>query len=73
VQTINRPARDSAGAFMCAWSDTREVRPPDSEAYAALNDIEQSISSGVLDAFRNYQIQPAPWSQRAEVLTELAA
>lgn len=73
VQAINRPTRDSAEAFIYAWSDTREVRPPDSKAYSVLNDIEQDISGGVLDAFRNYDIQPVPWSHRAEVVTELAA
>jgi hypothetical protein len=73
VQAINRPTRDNAEAFIYAWSDTREVRPPESKAYAVLNDVEQSISGGVLDAFRNYQIHPVPWSARGEVVTELAA
>jgi hypothetical protein len=73
VQAINRPSRDSAEAFIYKWNDTREVRPPESKAYAVLNDSEQSISGGVLDAFRNYQIQPVPWSHRAQVISELAA
>jgi len=73
VQAINRPTRDSAQTFIYAWNDTREVRPPASKAFAVLNDLEQSISGGVLDAFRNYQIEPVPWSHRAEVVTELAA
>lgn len=73
IQAINRPTRDNAEAFIYAWSDTREVRPPESKPYAVLNDVEQPISGGVLDAFRNYQIRPVPWSHRAEVVTELAA
>ena len=73
VQAINRPTRDNAEAFIYAWSDTREVRPPASKAYAVLNDVEQLVSGGVLDAFRNYQIRPVPWSNRGEVVTELAA
>lgn len=73
VQAINRPTRDSAEAFIYAWSDTREVRAPDSKAYAVLNDAEHSISSGVMDAFRNYAIRPVPWSQRAEIVAELAS
>jgi hypothetical protein len=73
VQAINRPTRDNAEAFIYAWSDTREVRPPESKAYVVLNDVDLSISGGVLDAFRNYQIQPVPWSHRGEVVTELAA
>jgi hypothetical protein len=73
IQAINRPTRDYAEAFIHAWTDTREVRPPDSKAYAVLNDAEQSISGGVLDAFRNYRIHPVPWSERGQVVTELAA
>ncbi|MBV9499495.1 MAG: DUF1829 domain-containing protein [Acidobacteriaceae bacterium] len=73
VQAINRPTRDNAEAFIYAWNDTREVRPPESKAYAVLNDAEQTISGGVMDAFNNYHIEPVPWSHRAEVVTELAA
>lgn len=73
IQAINRPTRDTAEAFIHAWSDTREVRPPESRAYAVLNDIENPVSSGVVEALRNYQIRPVPWSLRVEVVTELAA
>jgi len=73
VQAITRPTRETALSFINAWTDTRQVRPPESKAYAVLNDVEQSISGNVLDAFRNYQIQPVPWTSRAEVATELAA
>jgi hypothetical protein len=73
IKAINRPTRDSAEAFIYAWSDTREVRSEDSRAYAVLNDSEQPISAGVVDAFRNYLIHPVPWSTRAEVVAELAA
>jgi hypothetical protein len=73
LQAINRPTRDTAQSFILAWIDTRQVRPPDSKAYAVLNDVEQSACGAVIDAFRNYQILTAPWSRRGEVVTELAA
>jgi hypothetical protein len=73
LQAINRPTRDTAESFILAWLDTRQVRPTDSKAYAVLNDSEQPVSGGVMDAFRNYQIQPVPWSHRVEVVAELAA
>jgi hypothetical protein len=73
LQAINRPTRDSAEAFIYAWSDTREVRSPESKAYAILNDEEQPISSSVVEAFRNYHIKPVSWSQRVDVVLELAA
>ncbi len=73
VQAINRPNRESAQLFIHAWSDTRLVRPPESKSYAILNDVEQPISGAVIDALRNYRIQPVLWGNRASVVTELAA
>jgi hypothetical protein len=72
VQTMNRPTRDSALLFINAWGDTRQVRSPESKAFAVLND-EQQISGAVIDALRNYDIRPVPWTQRIEVVTEFAA
>jgi hypothetical protein len=73
VQAINRPTRESALSFINAWTDTRQTRPPESRAYAMLNDNEQPVSGNVIDALRNYQIRPVPWSDRAQVVPELAA
>jgi hypothetical protein len=73
VQAITSPTRITALSFINAWTDTRSVRPPESKAYAILNDIEQPVSGSVIDALRNYEIQPVPWSHRGEVVTELAA
>jgi len=73
LQTINRPNRDKAQAVAFAWVDTKEVRSPDSKAYALLNDTEQAVSAPVMDALRNYDVLPIPWSDRASVREELAA
>ena len=73
LQAITRPSRETAQSFIYSWADTQKVRSPESKAYAVLNDVEQTISGGVMDAFRNYQIHPVSWSARAEVVTELAA
>lgn len=73
VKAINRPNRDTAQALAFAWVDTREVRPPDSSAYAFLNDSEQTPPPGVLDALQNYQVRPVLWSQRETAREEMAA
>lgn len=73
LQTINRPNRDTAQAVAFSWIDTKEVRAPDSKAYAILNDSEQMISAAVTDALRNYEVQPIPWKERHLALSELAA
>lgn len=73
IQTINRPNRDTAQAVAFSWIDTKEVRPPDSRAYAFLNDLENPVSTTVLDALRNYDVMPVKWSKRDELREELAA
>ena len=73
IQTINRPNRDTAQAVAFSWIDTKEVRPPDSKAYAFLNDLENPVSTTVLDALRNYDVMPVMWSKRDALREELAA
>jgi Domain of unknown function DUF1828/Domain of unknown function DUF1829 len=72
VQPINRPTRERALSFINALSDTRRVRAQGSKAYAVLND-EEPISGAVIEALRNYDIRPVPWTQRIDAVTELAA
>jgi len=73
IQTINRPSRDTAQSVILSWIDTKEVRSPDSRAYALMNDAEQPISSSALDALRSYDVRPVPWSEREQLREELAA
>ena len=73
VHTMNRPSRDTAEAIAFAWIDTKEVRPPDSRAYALLNDSEHLVVPAVLDALRSYDVRPVTWRSREEVRRELAA
>ena len=72
MQAITRPTRDNALLFINAWGDTRQVRAPESKAYAVLND-EEPISGAVIEALRNYGIRAVPWTDRIDVVTELAA
>jgi hypothetical protein len=73
IRAINRPTRDNALLMVQAWIDTKEVRLPDSKAYAFLNDAEQTVSSSVSDALTSCEVIPVFWSQRDSVRDELAA
>ncbi|MEW6235325.1 MAG: DUF1829 domain-containing protein [Candidatus Omnitrophota bacterium] len=73
LKTINKPTREEAQSIAFAWIDTKEVRPPDSRAYAFLNDSERCIPSSLLEALHNYDIKSVVWSQREKVREELAA
>jgi hypothetical protein len=73
LQTITRPSRDTAETVAFKWIDTKDVRSPDSRAYAFLNDQEQKVPQGVVDALYNYDVTPVLWSGREEVKQDLAA
>lgn len=73
LEAINRPTRDTAQSLILKWTDTLQVRPADSKAYAILNDLNQPIPSGVVDAFIAYSINPVPWSRRSDSVAELVA
>jgi len=73
VHTISHPSRDKAQSLAFSWVDTKDVRSPESRAYALLNDSEQPVSSAVIDALRSYDVRPVAWSEREGVREELAA
>lgn len=73
LRVVNNPGKDQANAVILSWVDTKDVRPSNSVAYAVLNDKERAISDGVVEALKNYDITPLPWSQRDEFRERLAA
>ena len=73
LRAINRPNRDTAEAMVFSWIDTREVRPPESRAYAILNDSEHAVPSAALDALRSYDVTAILWSKREDATDDLAA
>ena len=73
IKTINNPSRDTAQAVAFAWIDIRDTRPPDSKAYAILNDTARPVPGNVLDALNNYNMRAIVWSDRNTVTEELVA
>jgi len=73
LRAINNPTRDAAQALAFSWVDTRDVRPPESKAYAVLNDRERKVAPAVEEALLNYELVPVVWSKRETVREELAA
>ncbi len=73
LQTINRPNRETVELLAFKWIDTRDVRSADAKAFAFLNDQEHAVSTSVIDAMRNLEIEPVVWSKRDEFAEVLAA
>ena len=73
LKTINRPDKQKITSLIFSWTDTKEIRAPDSTAYGVLNDMEQPINPDLISALKQYGIKAMPWSQREEYVEELAA
>ncbi|RHX83569.1 DUF1829 domain-containing protein [Leptospira stimsonii] len=73
VQALNVPDKNNVEVFLFAWSETKEVRPSESVAYAILNDREHDVSPSVVDALKKYEITPIPWVTRNSFSKDLAA
>jgi hypothetical protein len=73
LRAITKPSRSTAENLIQAWTDTRQVRSIDSEAYAILNDREHQVPAEVPEALSAYSIRSVLWSKREEVRDQLAA
>lgn len=73
VQAVSNPKKDSAEALVFKWVDTKETRAPDSKLYTFLNDSNSKVSQSVIDALKNYDLQPILWSEREVARDKLAA
>lgn len=73
IQTLNNPKKESAEALVYRWLDTQETRSHGSKLYAFLNDSATEVSPAVIDALKNYELNPVRWSERNKVVAELAA
>jgi len=73
IKAINNPTKDAAQSLIFSWLDTRDTRPQDSAAIAVLNDNERGVTESVLEALRQYNVQPVLWSARDKSFEELAA
>lgn len=73
LRAINNPTKDAAQSLAFSWIDTKDVRSHESKVYAILNDNERSLNVTILDALKNYDVVPVPWSKRDSVKDALAA
>ena len=72
LRAINRPNRQNITSLIFSWTDTKEIRAPDSTAYGVLNDTEQPVNPDLTSALKQYGINALPWSRRNEYVKELA-
>ncbi len=73
LQVVNSPRRDRAESLMFAVNDTRTVRGHGVKFFAVLNDSRHRVPPEILDAFKSYGINARKWSERDNMVEDLAA
>jgi hypothetical protein len=73
VQTLSNPKKDSAESLVFKWLDTKNTRSADTNLFVFLNDTNLSVSTNIIDALNNYDLNPVLWSKREQIESHLKA
>lgn len=73
IKLLNSPRKDRVENILFAIDDTRRGRRTDTAFYAILNDTKRQVAPEIIQAFENYEVQARPWSERDDLVDELAA
>ncbi|MGH3999683.1 MAG: DUF1828 domain-containing protein [Pseudonocardiaceae bacterium] len=73
LQVLNTPRRDRVNSLLFAVSDTKPSRGKDVEYYALVNDSQSKVQPEILHALAEYSVKARTWSDRDELINELAA
>ncbi|WP_253701391.1 DUF1828 domain-containing protein [Bacillus sp. FJAT-29814] len=76
VHTMNVPSKGTLSNIIFAWSDTRfnkNLQNYKSDLYVFINDQEKEIDPNIINALKNENINPIPWSNRNTVVDILSA
>lgn len=72
VRAVNHLERSSTQSIIFAWSDTIQTRSSSTKLYTFINDHEKQASETCVDALKQYGIVAVAWSNRDQVVQELA-
>lgn len=70
IKTINNPKKNNIETTLFLFDDIRNSGR-DEDAYVVLNDREQKVNRDMINALRNYNIQPVFWSEKEEIKAQL--
>ena len=71
LKTINNPTRQTALQCTSMWGDVQPNRP-ESKAFALLDDVD-TVGADVINALKQYEVEPLLWSDRDNFSERLAA
>lgn len=71
-KVINNPNKQNLQNTLFMWNDTKDNRNPDTQLIVFLND-ENKVDSGVIEGFKNYEVNTVLWSEKEKSLNILTA
>jgi len=73
LQVLNTPRRDRVDSLLFTVSDTKPSRGKDVTYYALVNDSRRKVQPEILQALAEYSVRARTWSDRDELIDQLAA
>ena len=72
LKALNNPDKPQIQNLIFSWQDTQLIRPDGSILYAILNDVN-SLSSPVIEALANYEVESILWSSKEQYISNLTS
>ena len=64
---------NSARNIIFAWNDTKDMRQHEAKLYTFIQNVDKKVSSDAIGALKEYNINPALWTDRDKYIIELTA
>lgn len=71
VRVLNNADKANMERVLFSWQDIKDNRKDDSKLIVLLNDLNKTVSPSVVDAFKQYDVNPIMWSNRNSVISQL--
>ncbi len=73
IKVVNNMDLNSARNIIFAWNDTKDMRQHEAKLYTFIQNVDKKVSSDAIGALKEYNINPALWTDRDKYIIELIA
>ena len=73
IKVVNNMDLNSARNIIFAWNDTKDMRQHEAKLYTFIQNVDKKVSSDAIGALKEYNINPALWTDRDKYIIELTA
>ena len=73
IKIINSPNKTNTESVIFMQNDLKQTRKSDNEMFVLINDIDNPIKDGVIQAYNNYDIETLRWSKKDYIMNRIKA